>query len=400
LLSGQLASVFLIAILDAALISWITLRWYRRRVRKLMQPDRPSPAPAPAGDIVTVSSASSPPAAAPVAPLTVAMFQPRDIPSNMRERGAASGASKRLAAAYCIGAALHSAIITTFFLRFDWSLPPAAWFAQWWVFAWPIVPTLAVVLVLNRRQTIRLTVGYVLSGSLGVAVITLVGQLLRGTIDDASFTNVYWYAANLALTASLPLALLLITGWRRIRAVTPLALSTTLVFGFALLLFRELLASAFNLEAVQSMVLAAVALTSVEAAYYGAFMILVLPVGWVAWRLLQLLAMRFESKRFSDVQLVVDCWWLIVTAEALAVHLATNYGLGGIAAGVVAFAVYRIGVAIALLRRPQRIDAPAKRLLLSRRHAGVCERAPRRTIHRDTGRCGAAPGRARHAARS
>jgi hypothetical protein len=177
---------------------------------------------------------------------------------------------------------------------------------------------------------------------------------------------VYWYAANLAFTASLPLALLLITGWRRIRAVTPLALSTTLVFGFALLLFRELLASAFNLEAVRSMLLAAAEVTSVEAAYYGAFMILVLPVGWVAWRLVQLLAMRFESKRFSDVQLIVDCWWLIVTAEALAVHLSSNYGLGGIAAGVAAFGVYRVGVALALWRLPKGLDARAKRLLLLR----------------------------------
>jgi hypothetical protein len=294
------------------------------------------------------------------------MYQPQDVPPHRREERAPSAASKRLATAYCIGAALHSAIITTLFLRFDRSLPLAAWFAQWWVFAWPIVPTLAVVLVLNRRGTLRLTVGYVLIGSVGVAAITLAGQLLGGTINDASFTNVYWYAANLAFTASLPLALLLITGWRRIRAVTPLALSTTLVFGFALLLFRELLTRAFNLEAVRSMVLAAAEATSVEATYYGAFMILVLPVGWVAWRLLQLLATRFESKRFSDVQLIIDCWWLIVTAEALAVHLSSNYGLGGIAAGIAAFGVYRISVALALSRLPKQLDAPAKRLLLLR----------------------------------
>ena len=37
LLRGQLAYVFLTAILDAALISWIALRWYRRSVRRLMR---------------------------------------------------------------------------------------------------------------------------------------------------------------------------------------------------------------------------------------------------------------------------------------------------------------------------------------------------------------------------
>jgi hypothetical protein len=101
--------------------------------------------------------------------------------------------------------------------------------------------------------------------------------------------------------------------------------------------------------------------------YYGVFMVLVLPVGWVAWRLLQYLAAQFEGKRFSDVQLVVDCWWLIVTADELVTHLATTYGLGGVVAGIAAFAAYRIGVALTLtwLPGPHR-DGPKKRLLLLR----------------------------------
>jgi hypothetical protein len=42
---------------------------------------------------------------------------------------------------------------------------------------------------------------------------------------------------------------------------------------------------------------------------YLAFMIVSLPMGWLAWRLLIVLAGAFERKRFSDTQLVVDCWW-------------------------------------------------------------------------------------------
>ena len=87
--------------------------------------------------------------------------------------------------------------------------------------------------------------------------------------------------------------------------------------------------------------------------YYGLFMILVLPVGWVPWRFLQLLAAGFERKRFSDVQLIVDCWWLIVTAEQIVTHLASPYGVGGIAAGLVAFIAYRVTVALSLSRLPQ-----------------------------------------------
>jgi hypothetical protein len=149
--------------------------------------------------------------------------------------------------------------------------------------------------------------------------------------------------------------------------VTPLALSSTLVFGFALMLFREALTEAVNLEAIRSVLLDLSALTSEYVMYYGVFMVLVLPVGWVAWRLLQYLATQFEGKRFSDVQLVVDCWWLIVTADELVTHLATTYGLGGIVAGIAAFAAYRIGVALALawLPDPHR-DQPKRRLLLLR----------------------------------
>jgi hypothetical protein len=365
LLTGQLAHVFLVAILDAALISWIALRWYRRSVRRLMRERG-----APAGGTAAVESAPeqplpSAPAASPTT-LTIALYESPDAAQSRRSLHAGVG-WRRLTVAYGIGAALHSAVITAFFLRFDSSFPVAAWFAQWWVFAWPIVPTLAVVLVLNRYEVVRLAIGYVVIGGIAIATVTLAGQAVRGSFNDAPLTNVYWFVVSLAYGAWFPLALLLITGWRRIRAVTPLALSSTLIFGFALMLFREALTEALNLEAIRSVLLGVAAFTSVNVMYYGLFMVLVLPVGWIAWRLLQYLAARFDRKRFSDVQLVVDCWWLIVTADELVTHFSTPYGLGGIMVGVAAFAAYRIGVALALawLPGPHR-DQPKKRLLLLR----------------------------------
>jgi hypothetical protein len=365
LLTGPLAYVFLVAILDAVLISWIALRWYRRSVQRLMRERG-----APAGATAAVESApEKPPRSAPAAspsPLTVAVFQPQDATPNRRSHHAGMG-WRRLSVAYGIGAALHSAVITLCFLDFDTSRPVAAWFAQWWVFAWPIVPTLAVVLVLNRYEVIRLAIGYIVIGGIAVAMVTLAGQVLRVSFNDAPLTNVFWFVASLAFAAALPLALLLITGWRQIRAVTPLALSCTLVFGFALVMFHEALKEAFNLEAIRSVLLDVSALTSVGVMYYGVFMILVLPVGWIAWRLLQYQAARYERKRFSDVQLVVDCWWLIVTADEIVTNLSTKYGLAGIAAGIAAFAAYRIAVALALAWLPGlHGDQPRKRLLLLR----------------------------------
>lgn len=366
LLTGQLAWVFLVAILDAAVISWIALGWYRRSVRRLMwQRGAPSSAAAAVEPTPGPPSASTHPASS--EPLTVALFDRQDGPPSDRSPHGETG-WRRLSIAYGIGAALHSVVATSFFLGFDTSLPVVAWFVQWYVFAWPIVPTLAAVLVLNRKEVIRLAIGYVAAGAIATAAVTLAGQTLRGSFNDAPLTNVFWFIVSLAWAAALPLALMFLTGWRRIRAVTPVALAATLVFGFALVLFREALTEAFNFESVQSSLLGLSALTSTNVMYYGVFMILVLPVGWVAWRLLQLLASGFEQKRFSDVQLVVDCWWLIVTADELVTHFSTAYGLGGIAIGVLAFAVYRISVALALAWQPgpEREHESNKRLLLLR----------------------------------
>ena len=316
-----------------------------------------------------VGSGPDTPPSAPAAsavPLTVAVFQEPDASVGRRSNYAAVE-RRRLSVAYGIGAALHSAVITAFFLEFDTSQPIADWFGQWWLLVWPIVPTLAVVLVLNRYEVIRLAIGYLVIGGLVIGTLTLTGEVLQGTFSAAAVTSVFRFVAALAVLASVPLALLLITGWRRIRAVTPLALSSTLVFGFALLLFRQALAEALNLESIRSAALEVPAFISEYFVYYGVFMVLVLPVGWVAWRLLQLVAARFERKRFSDVQLVVDCWWLIVTAEEIVTGLSTKYGFGGIAAGLAAFTVYRIGVALTLARLPgAHRDHPKTRLLLLR----------------------------------
>jgi hypothetical protein len=363
-LTGELAHVFLVAILDAALISWIALRWYRRSVRRLMR-ERGTPAAAVPSAAPWPDRPRSAPAASPI-PLTVALFEEHDASGRRRSNPQGIG-WRRLSVAYGIGAALHSAVITVFFLDFDTSQPAAAWFAYWWIFGWPLVPTLAVVLALNRYEVIRLAIGYVLIGGLAVATVTLTGQVLRASFSDAVLTNVYSFVDLLARFAWLPLALLLITGWRRVRAVTPLALSSTLVFGFALMLFRAGLIEAFNLESIRSVLFDVSARTSEYVMFVGLFMVLALPVGWIAWRFLQFLAVRFERKRFSDVQLVVDCWWLIVTAEEIVRRLSTGYEPRAIAAGLAAFTVYRIGVALTLawLPGPHR-DQPKTRLLLLR----------------------------------
>ena len=97
-------------------------------------------------------------------------------------------------------------------------------------------------------------------------------------------------------------------------------------------------------------------------------MLLSLPVGWLAWIIVRRLAGAFARKRFSDLQLMVDCWWVVITAEEVATSLASLYRPWSVVAGAVAFAAYRAGVSLVLARGhgpAHQTDAP-KRLLLLR----------------------------------
>src|SRR5262249_28095006 len=73
----------------------------------------------------------------------------------------------------------------------------------------------------------------------------------------------------------------------------------------------------------------------------------------------------FQKKRFSDVQLVVDCWWAVVAAEVTATTLSITHGFWGIAGGVAAFLAYRLPVE-AVLRSIPPVAPVARRLVLLR----------------------------------
>lgn len=94
-------------------------------------------------------------------------------------------------------------------------------------------------------------------------------------------------------------------------------------------------------------------------------MLVSLPVGWIAWRLLTVVADAFAKKQFSDVQLVIDCWWAVVAAEVTATSLSITHGFAGIAGGLAAFLAYRFSV-FAVLRGFRSAEAAPRRLLLLR----------------------------------
>jgi hypothetical protein len=362
LLPGQLVYVFGVSTLDAAFLSWVALLWYRRSVRRLMRERAP--------EAVTPTEESRQ-AAVPTAHTSsddqveeLSLTEEPPESTKVRRSVIPRAGQGRVILAYAVGAAAYAAVITTLkFMAEPSPLPAVAWLVEWWTNTWPIVPTLVALLVLDRPAIVRLALQYVMGGAIAIALFTVVGQLLRGTLNTAPLTNVFWAMVGLGWTASIPLALVALTGWRRVRAVTPLVLAATLLFGFSLILSRELLIRALNIVAIRSFVLSSVTLSS--SGQYVLFMLVSLPVGWIAWRLLTGLADAFARKRFSDVQLVIDCWWAIVAAEATATSLSSTHGFAGIAGGMAAFVAYRVSV-FAVLRGFGAAEIAPKRLLLLR----------------------------------
>ena len=360
ILPGQLLYVFAVSILDAAFLSWLALVFYRRSVRRLMREGTPDRVP-------SVTSSSQPPVPTAAADAAGEQLLVEERGDGTRHTVAfARTGLVRVVSAYSLGAASFSAVVTTLKLApASPPLPAVAWLADWWTNTWPIVPTLVVLLVLDRPVTRRLALMYVLGGSIAIALFTLIGQLARGTLNSAPITNVFWGIAGLAWAASIPLALIALTGWRRVRAVMPLAFAATLLFGFGSIFFRDLLVRALNVETFRSMFLSGAVLSSLQVVQYAIFMIVSLPVGWIAWRLLIVLAGAFANKRFSDIQLIVDCWWSVVAAEVTATTLSITHGFAGIAGGAAAFLAYRLSV-FAVLHRVRPPEAAPRRLLLLR----------------------------------
>lgn len=360
LLPGRLMFAFVVAIVDAVLVAWGVLHWYRRAVDRVMRSAQTSVALAPAMAVAV----AAPSAIVSAGASGFSLVETRSEPPASSVL-ASSPRFLRVVLAYGCGAALHSAIVTAFKLAAEPIASPAGVLSMWWISTWPLVPTLFALGELRKRAMLTVAIAHVGLGALLVVAFTTVRQLLAGSLDLAPITNVYWMLVGLLITASVPFALVWVTGLRRVRAVTPLALSATLLFGFALILSYEVFILAFDREESRSLLLGLAGATSTEVARYAPFLIMSVPIGWGAWLILRGVAHQFTLKRFSDVQLVVDCWWVIVTAEQISVDLSSHYGASSLLIGAGAFAAYRSVVAGVLLG-PQRPNGSAPRLLLLR----------------------------------
>jgi hypothetical protein len=374
LLSGQILHALIVMVLNGALLSWLTLVWYRRSIRRLMAARASSGERRDGADEVLQFD----PGTTDVSPLPVEPASPvtrvPDLEFSVFTSGSQTPAprirhdlgTRRVVLAYGLGALLWSTVISAMHVVPGGDRRPVVWVAHLLVNSWPIVPTMVLVLARDRASAIKWATGYLVGILVAFALFTVASQALRGSIDDAVLTNPYWLIRLLGVTIWLPLLILLPALWRRARAVVPLAMAAVLLFAVASLVFREALLVAFDQRDLRSLLLQASVWSSPGIVYYGSFMLVALPVGWIAWRLVRGLASGFERRRFSDVQIVADCWWAIVTVVEIST-LTITLGAWALPAGLAAFVAYRLGVEFALRGlRPRRSEGASQKLTLLR----------------------------------
>jgi len=92
----------------------------------------------------------------------------------------------------------------------------------------------------------------------------------------------------------------------RLRGVVPITFAALLVFGFAPFAGSRLTAALAATEFGTPWAL--------TLGLNGIFVLIALPVAWLAWLRLRKLARDYGAKRFSDAQLLARTWWLMLVA--------------------------------------------------------------------------------------
>ncbi|GKS59430.1 hypothetical protein YTPLAS18_29570 [Nitrospira sp.] len=253
-------------------------------------------------------------------------------------------------------AAFLMAFLFALSMKFDLSLLGA--FVSWYSYAWPVVPITVILLALPQHRNILFLLLYLLLGAVLVGGWSWFSSSILGHVDTSPLKNTRYFLQFLGQVFWLPYLIILVTGNRRLRPVSPLVMAGLLVFSFGSLFARDL-----YLAALQANPKAAWLLFGGSRAYALWYLVAALPIGYGCWVGLRQLASWYERKRFSDVQLVIDSWWLIVSFQ-FSSQLASDFGWAGLA-GLLAFVGYRgtVELGLRVFRLPRGHRGPTLLLL-------------------------------------
>jgi hypothetical protein len=315
-MTGQLWYHFASAILLTAVVSSVILTWYRHAVARSMQ-----------------IAGGAPAEVAPWLERERPASRPRISATPPERAGGTSAAERwlhrRVAVVYGIGGLAASTVMTTLILlAFGDAFRPVRTFAILYVYCWPIVPTLSFLLALSRGRALLAFAAYIAVGVLMTVLLSAVVRYALGWTDSVPLQNAVAFVQFLAIEAWLPFLFILATSGPRIRSVAPLVLAGLLVFSFSNLAAGSALIVALDFAAVRRMVLSWGGFVG----YNGWYMLAALPIGYACWQGLRWLGQYYEQKAFSDAQLLVDAWWLIVTF-VFSVLRVIDFGWGGFSLG-------------------------------------------------------------------
>lgn len=326
----------------AVVLSWATLKLYRRAVNKAMRHSAGAAIPVP------VHGGSS--EHLPAAPLTLKFLEvdrndERSAAASLRQRS--SSALRRMGAIYALAGSTHAAVVTAlvfFFNQIEFS--PVRFTAAWLVYAWPIIPVLALTAVGQRNTKVWILGGYFVA-------LLLLDTVLQasGRVEGASMPLLYLWALLMAP----PTLLLWLFGNRALRCVGLIGL--LVAFALALAWFG-------SFQVLGCLVLSTRSPTLLD--WFTPLRVLIaLSAGVAIWLWLRYLALRLRRAETSDLMLTVDSWWLLITLVEM---LQVSPGLQAAAPIVLlAFVVYKLIVAAGLRwSRKHAADARAPNLLMLR----------------------------------
>ena len=329
--SGELTYAILASVLASFILTWILLAGYRRAVARIMRIASAQPEFEPS--MVTPPEPSAQP--------HISAFATR----------------RRLALVYSAATGLSALVLA---LPLIWKLVDEAGAWWWpgmvghWLTLWaPSVILVCALLAARRRATILALFATWLLVVASAIVFSLLTRLMAGDLPASGLAANAWQTSKQFLVnAIVPLALVYVTGRPRLRNVLPLILVVVILLSFLLL--------AYNRGVMANQQEIAIAGTSIltwlgtEPSFYVdwalllllyslPFLLLSLPVGVVAWRLLLLVERRYRARGFSNMQLVVDAWWATIVLTYVP-SLAGASQSTGIVTCVLAYAIYWVTV--------------------------------------------------------
>lgn len=332
--SGELIYAITTAVLAAFIVTWILLSGYRRAVARTMRT-------ASAQADLELSMAS------PMAPSPAPSFAPSALA--VRSAIDAAATRRRLALVYGAAFGLSSLVLA---LPLTWEIVRESGAESWpgllanWMALWaPSVVLVDALLAASRRSTLIALIAAWLIVVLSASALPALARLIAGNYSMAGLAANAWQASGLFLLNAIPpLALIYITGRRRIRNVLPLILVVVILLSLLLLSYnRWQMANVQDIATANPVLIWLVTNIGAFAGPALLFLLLSLPVGLLAWWLLLRLERRYQQHAFSNMQLVVDSWWAIIVADNFV--SIWRYGAAtAIFVSAAAFAIYWITV--------------------------------------------------------